>query len=555
MCVAIGYMRYSSKLQGGGSTIHRQKSLINKWVEDQKTHHGKVYEVKFYTDKGLSGWTGENLLAGALGRLIEEVETGGYPEGTPIILESIDRLSRQGHEEATAILRRLTSTGCVVHSILDRQVIHRSDLKTFIGAMQIIAVAERGREESDIKSERVSSSKKRNYELAKLGKKLVTKNLPGWIYLDQKGKMQIDPVKQKLVQEIFEMRLAGHTYQGIAEAMTNRGEPVLNERKGAQRWLPNSIRTLLHSRSVIGVLPASKVNEEYKEIEDYFPSAITKDLFYAVNDLNVPAVRSREKKQYPETVFLFKGLVKCRYCKGNVFMNGAKPGYWGRIRCIGHHDKVCDAPSLPRYDFEQSLITRIFPLLKSMDVRTEKNPVAVLQAKIDHLTNILEGYYDDLEEIPREDKPRRKTINERISKRANEKEEYERQLVVVRRKMEVRIANTLSDLNYDDYSDRLKMQLVISRNIERIVLDSLFDKVHIKLVNGNALMNFPLYGDVDGSRLVITAKENTGITDVERILGLDDAMPTVYNLAPSSGEFMDDREFPEVEPDYPNEEQ
>ncbi|CZU77773.1 zinc ribbon domain-containing protein [Enterobacter asburiae] len=294
------------------------------------------------------------------------------------------------------------------------------------------------------------------------------------------------------------------------------------------------------------------MNDKYKEIEDYFPSAITKDLFYAVNDLNVPAIRSREKKQYPETVFLFKGLVKCRYCKGNVFLNGAKPGYWGRIRCIGHHDKVCDAPSLPRHDFEQSLITRMFPLLKSMDVSTEENPVAVLQAKIDHLTNILEGYYDNLEEIPREDKPRRKSINERISKRANEKEEYERQLVVVRRKMEVRTENTLSDLNYDDYSDRLKMQLVISRNIERIVLDSLFDKVHIKLVNGNALMDFPLYGDVDGARLVITAKENTGITDVERILGLDDAMPTVYNLAPSSGEFMDDREFPEVEPDYPN---
>ncbi|CZW40933.1 Uncharacterised protein [Enterobacter asburiae] len=194
----------------------------------------------------------------------------------------------------------------------------------------------------------------------------------------------------------------------------------------------------------------------------------------------------------------------------------------------------------------------MFPLLKSMDVSTEENPVPVLQAKIDHLTNILEGYYDNLEEIPREDKPRRKSINERISKRANEKEEYERQLVVVRRKMEVRTENTLSDLNYDDYSDRLKMQLVISRNIERIVLDSLFDKVHIKLVNGNALMDFPLYGDVDGARLVITAKENTGITDVERILGLDDAMPTVYNLAPSSGEFMDDREFPEVEPDYPN---
>jgi len=125
----------------------------------------------------LSGWTGENLLTGASGRLIVEVEAGAYPEGTPIVLESIDRLSRQGHEEATAILRRLTSTGCVVHSLLDRQV-HRSDLKTFVGAMQLMAVAERGREESGLKSKRVSSSKERNYNLARQGKKQVTKNLP-----------------------------------------------------------------------------------------------------------------------------------------------------------------------------------------------------------------------------------------------------------------------------------------------------------------------------------------------------------------------------------------
>lgn len=54
--------------------------------------------------------------------MMEEVEAGTYPEGTPIMLESIDRMSRQRHEEAAAIFNRLTSTGCV-DSILDRQVI------------------------------------------------------------------------------------------------------------------------------------------------------------------------------------------------------------------------------------------------------------------------------------------------------------------------------------------------------------------------------------------------------------------------------------------------
>lgn len=74
--------------------------------------------------------------------MMEEIEAGTYPEGTPIMLESIDRMSRQRHEEAAAILNRLTSTGCV-DSILDRQVIQRSNLKTLIVAMQVVAAAER----------------------------------------------------------------------------------------------------------------------------------------------------------------------------------------------------------------------------------------------------------------------------------------------------------------------------------------------------------------------------------------------------------------------------
>jgi len=552
MCVALGYMRYSSKMQGGGSTLHRQKSLINKWVEDQKVYHGKTYEVQFYTDKGLSGWTGKNLLSGALGRLIEEVEAGGYPEGTPIILESIDRLSRQGHEEAAAILRRLTSTGCVVYSILDRQIIHRADLKTMIGAMQVIAVAERGREESEIKSERVSASKARNHELARQGKKLVTKHLPGWLYLDKKGQLQIDPEKQKVVKSVFEMRLAGRTYQAIADHMNDRQVPVLNASKGAKHWLPNSVRTLLHNRSTIGSLAASRVNPLLTEIEGYFPAAITNDLFYAVNDTSVPAVRSKDKKdkpQYPETVYLFKKLVKCRYCGENVFPNGAKPGYWGRLRCMGHHTKTCEAPPISRYYFEHNLVTRMFPLLKSMVVTSVENPVAVLQAKIDYLENSINNLMDQMEGAT--SSAAKKRLGQRMDKLADEQEELQRQIVTTRRKMEVRTENTLSNLSFDSYTDRLKMQLIISRNVERIVLDTLFDKVHVKLVNGNALMNFPLFCDVDASHILVAVKDKPSIPDeVEELLGIVGTLPTIFNLAKSKS--VDDREFPEVEPDYPN---
>ncbi|HDS5694125.1 TPA: recombinase family protein [Escherichia coli] len=553
MRVALAYMRYSSKQQGSGSTLTRQRQLINKWVDDQKREHGEVYEIKWYIDKGLSGWTGKNK-EGALGDLLKDAKN--YPAGTPILVESVDRLTRGGIQETQAILNELTFTGVVVHAIMDRQVIHNEDLNTIQGVVTIIAYADSARKASDIKSERVSASKERNWKLAKEGKKLVTSHLPGWLYKDADGKLQVDPKKQALVKEIFELRLAGSTFQGIADVMNDRQEPVLNSRKGASNWLPNSIRSLLHNRATIGYLPASKVNKKYEEIEGYFPPVISSELFYAVNDVSVPAVRGKERKekaQYPETVYLLKKLVRCKYCGGNVFPNGAKPGYWGRVRCMGHHTKVCEAPPISRYDLEHILVTKLFPLLKYMEVGKEQSPVASLQARIDHLSNIIGGYYDDLEDIPREDKAMRRDINSRISKRSVEREELERQLALTKRKMDVRTENTLSGLDFNNYSDRLKMQLVINRNIERIVLDTLFDRVHVKLVNGNALMNFPLYGDVDASHTLVAAMDNkTGISaDVEQMLGLTDTLPTVYNLAHQELD-TDDREFPDVESDYPN---
>lgn len=579
MSIALAYLRFSSlQMQGKGSSISRQKDMVTKWTEEQKLLTGKNYdEVSYYIDRGKSAYDGTNLREGNLGKLIEEVQRGMFPEGTPIVCESLDRLTRQGVQHIQQILTQLTRTGCVVHTLSDRQVISKDTLESLGGIVTIVAVADRAREESETKAKRVRDSKLRNYKAAREGKKLMTKHFPGWIYLNEStGKLCVDPEKQKVVTRIYKLRLEGHTFQSIANIMNDSGVPVLNASKGAKHWLPNSIRTLLMNKSVIGYSSPSKVNPLIEEIPGYFPPCISETLFNDVQDTHVPAKRGKKTRpEYAEAVNLFKGLTVCKYCKGNVFPNGAKPGYWGRLRCMGHHNKTCEAPPIGRYAFEHSLVTRMFPLLKFFDTTKQEDPSAAIRSKIGHLQTGIDNLYNMVRDMGYTPE-----IGKRIKASENEKEGLERQLIAIKKNIDSSTEENMSQLNFDNYNDRLTMQRILSRTIERVVVDSFNERAHIKLLNGNVLYGFPLYGDSDAS---LTLQKALSGTDDELFaeLGMEKPLHTIYmvtgaksqqpydydavyynkdlkqSYTVTEGESPhhpdDSKYWPDVEPDYPNE--
>lgn len=100
------------------------------------------------------------------------------------------------------------------------------------------------------------------------------------------------------------------------------------------------------------------------------------------------------------------------------------------------------------------------------------------------------------------------------------------------------------------------MQLIIARNVDKIVVDTLYDKCHVRLHNGNALMNFPLYADNDVSYTLSRAMQHD--TEIDELLGLPDFTPTIYNVRqPKDQPPIDDDAlgWPESdEPNYPNSE-
>ncbi|MFM7454721.1 MAG: recombinase family protein, partial [Cyanobium sp.] len=87
------YSRVSSSAQIGGRGLERQAADPASYCQQRGW---KLYEGPGYTDAGVSGFSGQNLAAGALGRFLGDVKAGRFgSEPVALLVEDLDRFSRQ----------------------------------------------------------------------------------------------------------------------------------------------------------------------------------------------------------------------------------------------------------------------------------------------------------------------------------------------------------------------------------------------------------------------------------------------------------------------------
>jgi DNA invertase Pin-like site-specific DNA recombinase len=82
-----------------------------------------------------SGYHGTNMKDGALGRFVKRVEKGEIPQGSVLVVEALDRLSRQKPRIAQANLLALVNAGVVVVTLMDNQRYSQESLDTNIGQL------------------------------------------------------------------------------------------------------------------------------------------------------------------------------------------------------------------------------------------------------------------------------------------------------------------------------------------------------------------------------------------------------------------------------------
>lgn len=337
---AVIYMRWSSAEQAKGSTLERQRTDCRRYAA------AKGWTVvKEIEDDGISAFRGRNTNEGPLADFIGDVEAGRYPSGIILLVENLDRLSRQQAKTVFAWLLRITDMGVVVCTV-EGDARYGADNLDMARIIEVVVKAALSNEESEKKSQRLSAAwAAKRSRLGRGDRSVMTRRVPGWLAV--KGTppaFVIVEERAAVVRNIFEWTAAGLGKQFIARRLNLEGVPTFGRAAG---WHSSYIQKLLASPAVLGEFqPGMKARGENRTpagdpILDYYPAIIDADLH--ARALASMAARARIVMGRGRRIAnLFGGLAKCE-CGARMTFRGKG----AKVRANGetvHEDYlVCDS--------------------------------------------------------------------------------------------------------------------------------------------------------------------------------------------------------------------
>ncbi|MFP4519683.1 MAG: recombinase family protein, partial [Oceanicaulis sp.] len=113
---AFSYLRFSRPEQSQGDSFRRQMALAEGYADK----HGLELDRELtFHDLGVSAFRGANAEKGALGQFIEAIDRGLVPRGSYLLVENLDRLSRETPFDASETLREVVNRGIILVTLSD----------------------------------------------------------------------------------------------------------------------------------------------------------------------------------------------------------------------------------------------------------------------------------------------------------------------------------------------------------------------------------------------------------------------------------------------------
>ena len=321
------YARYSSLEQSKGHSLERQLTEGRAFIERMGWEHSPTREI---VDEGKSAYHGANRSAGSLlGEFEQKARDGLFDNGAVLCCENLDRLTRQGYEEAIDLLRLLTTSGVTVATWHDNQIYEAGKRIDMMKVMSIILKSELAREESEKKSIRIRASWTKKIEAAMNGdRRAMTKILPAWLVRDEETHlMKVNDYRAKVVNEIFDWYIEGRGLPWIVQRLNERREPswAYGIKDRGQGWNTAYLHKILTNRAVTGEFepmsrPRSVMYEMTKGIviPDYYPQVVTHDKFNRVQHLR--GLRKKWGGSATKTMNnLLSGIAKCKCCGSSMY--------------------------------------------------------------------------------------------------------------------------------------------------------------------------------------------------------------------------------------------
>ncbi|WP_294196493.1 recombinase family protein [uncultured Sphingomonas sp.] len=244
--IAHSYFRFSHSDQAGGTSIERQRKVCQALIERKGWTRGEEF-----IDRAKSASKGANRLKGAALFEFEAEARAGQHHGSVLVVEKLDRLSRQGYDSTRDFIRDLGAHGVSV-ATEDGGWYEAGKSHDLIDIMTMLIKAETAREEAQKRSDRTRERHAINRKKAEAGL-AVGKLAPAWIDI-KGGRYVANADKAALVRRIFDMADAGDGSLTIAKKLNKEGvEPWQRWAKRPVRmWDQTRIRKILADDAVIG---------------------------------------------------------------------------------------------------------------------------------------------------------------------------------------------------------------------------------------------------------------------------------------------------------------
>jgi Resolvase, N terminal domain len=116
---AYSYIRMSTPEQLKG---HSKKRQLEKSIKYAERHNLEFADESQIEDIGVSAFRGDNIKYGALGQFIDAVEKGRVPAGSYLLVESLDRISRQEIVPSLRLFLQIIEAGIILVTLEDEKV-------------------------------------------------------------------------------------------------------------------------------------------------------------------------------------------------------------------------------------------------------------------------------------------------------------------------------------------------------------------------------------------------------------------------------------------------
>lgn len=322
---AFSYIRFSSPEQARGDSLRRQLTKAREWCEARGLELDDSLR-----DLGISAYKGAHRDIGALKRFLSLVEDGKVPRGSYLIVESLDRLSREVVIDAASRLLDLIRAGIIVVTLSDGQEYSEERLRADWAPLIIsIAVMARAHEESRIKGERVGAAWARKKIAAREKGQPLTVRCPEWLTV--KGEtFVVREDRAEIVRRVFRMAIEGFGKRAIVMRLNREGVPTF---RGGVGWQTSTIGKMLSGRAVLGEYQPHSGTHRQRDrrpegdpIIGYYPTIIDEDTYWRAQQ----AVQGRTKvagRRGRGVSHLLLGLGKCARCGSSMHIlnKGALP--------------------------------------------------------------------------------------------------------------------------------------------------------------------------------------------------------------------------------------